>query len=441
MKLSLFKTVLLGVFGLAALIGLFAFATYSSHGGTTGGIGTVVIWGTLPKADVDAALSAVMNTDTSIKGVSYVQKDPAALSSDLATAIATGASPDLVLASQEELHTLSKFLTPIPFSTLSARTFTNTFVEEGNLLALPNAGGYYGIPFLVDPLVLFSNNAILASDNIAKPPATWEALTGLVPNVAVQSPTQQITRGLIALGTYSNVHDARGILSALFEQVGVPISSYSPSGTLSANLGESTPGANGQPPGEAVLGFYTQFADPSKVSYSWNASLPDSEQAFQSGSLALYLGYVSEARFLAAANPNLSFDVTPLPQPATATTKSTYGLLYSFMIPRGSANESGAYQAAKLLSGLGGTTANDTVAASATGLAPASRSALAVAPNGATAAVAYASALYATGWLSPAPSDTDQVFSGMINDVISSRTTPATALSIAGRSLSSLLQQ
>lgn len=435
MKISLFQGILFTVFGIGAFIGLFVFATHTSNTGSSDTVGTVVIWGTLPKAGIETTLAAVGQTDQTLKNVSYVQKNSATLTSDLAAAIATDTAPDLILASQEELKVLSKFITPIPLATLPASTFVNTFIEGGRIFAIPSGVGYYGIPFLVDPLVLFSNRAILSSNGIAKPPATWEALTGLVPNVALLTPTRQITRGLIALGTYHNVHNARGILSTIFLQTGVPLSSYSASGMLAANLGKTS--SSGVPSGQAVLGFYTQFADPSKVSYTWNGSLPDSQQAFLAGDLALYLGYASEARFLTQANPNLNFNVAPVPQPATATTKNVYGLIYAFMIPRGAKNVEGAYQAAALLTN----SAEQIAAAAATGLAPATLNQLAQAPADPVAAVAYFGALYTKGWLSPAPADTDSVFSGMIGSVISGRSSPNTALVSAEQSLSSFLQQ
>lgn len=434
MKISLFQGILYGVFGIGALIGLFVFATYTNTNNGSGAVGPVVIWGTLPAEGVQATLTAAAGVDQSLKGVSYVQKSAETLSTDLASAIATGAGPDLVLASQEELLALAKFITPLSPEVLSARTFTSTFTSGSGVFAAPG-GGYYGIPFLIDPLVLFANRSILASSGVAKPPATWEALVGLVPKVAVLTPSRQITRGLIALGTYDNVRDARGILSALFLQQGIPLSAYSSGGFLSADLGSGVVG--GRAPGPAVLGFYTQFTDPSKVSYTWNASLPNSEQAFLAGDLALSLGYASRARFLRAANPNLDFDVSALPQPATATLKSTYGLIYAFMIPRGSRNPSGAYQAAALLT-------NDAVqaaAAASTGLAPATLNQLASVPADPIAAVAYAEALYTKGWLSPTPANTDTIFSAMIRDVISGRSTIESALSSAGSSLSVLLQQ
>ena len=433
MKTSIFQVILIGIFGVGALIGLFVFATYSGNNNSSSAVGTVVIWGTLSGDDIQAALTTIGQTEKLLKNVSYVQKDPSTLPGDLSSAIATGSAPDLVLASQENLRALAKFMTTIPSATLSESAFTNTFVEEGSLFAA--ADGYYGVPFLIDPLALFSNRTILSSNGIAKPPSTWEALAGLVPNVAILTPTRQISRGLIALGTYDNVHNARGILSAIFLQAGAPLSEYSSNIGLASNLGISA--SSGTPPGQAAVGFYTQFADTSKVSYTWNASLQDSRQAFLSGDLALYLGYASESRYFAAANPNLNFIVTPIPQPATALTKSTYGLVYAFMIPRGAKNPSGGYQAAVLLTN----SAEQDVSASATGLAPATLNQLAVAPSDPTAAVAYSEALYAKGWLSPSPANTDAVFSSMIDSVITGRSNLNVALTTAERSLTSLLQQ
>lgn len=435
MKITLFKGILLGVFGLAALIGLFVFATYSGKGPGTDSVGRVLIWGVLPAQDMQNLLTAATQNDQSFKDVTYKERDAATLVSELAAAIATDSAPDLVLASQEQLQALSKFISPIPLATLPARAFANAFVQEGALFSAPAGQGYYGVPFLVDPLVLYYNRSILASSGIAKPPTTWESLIGLVPNVATLTSTRQVTRALVALGTYDNVKNARGVLSTLFLQQGVAVSSYSPNGSLVADLGRTA--AGGSSPGQSVLGFYTQFADPAKMSYTWNGSLPLSSQVFLAGDLALYFGYASEARFLASANPNLNFDVTPVPQPATARTKAVHALLYAFMIPRGAANSAGAYRVAVLFSGSDAQTA----AAYATGLAPASLTALGAPPQDPILTVAYAEALYAKGWLSPQPPDTNRVFSGMIGNVITGRSTLEAALGSAENSLSALLQQ
>lgn len=435
MKLSPFQTIIFVIFGFAGLIGLFIFATYSGKSASQG-TGPVVIWGTLPKDAMQPLLTTLAQTEPALKEVSYVEKSEATLPTDLAAAIATNSGPDIVLASQEVLKPLSPFITPISSAQIPAGTFVNSFVQEASVYIAHDGSGYYGIPFLIDPLVLYSNRTILSSNAIARPPATWEALVGLVPSVAVTTPSRQVTRALIGLGTYDNVSNARAILSTLFLQTGVVLSGYMPGGNIVADLGENT-ASTGVPPGRSVLSFYTQFADPAKVSYTWNASLRNSEQMFLTGDTALYLGYASRAAFLKAANPNLNFVVTAIPQPATATSKSVYGLLYGLMISRGAHNPSGAYSVAALLTNA----TEQAAAATATGLAPASLTELATAPADPVASIAYAEALYAAGWISPSPADTDRVFSSMISNVTSGRSNLDTALVSAEQALTALLQQ
>jgi ABC-type glycerol-3-phosphate transport system substrate-binding protein len=255
-----------------------------------------------------------------------------------------------------------------------------------------------------------------------------------VPRITTQTQGGSIARGLIALGTYANVHNARAILSALFMQIGLPVSAYEANGFLKANIGAH--GSSGISPGQAVVHFYTQFADPAKVSYTWNAALPDSQAMFLSGDIALHLGFASEAQYFKKANPNLDFEVSPLPQPATATRKSTYGLMYALVIPRGAKNPDGAYLAAQILTDP----VYNRMFSDAVGLAPAVRLVLATPPSDPVAAVAYASALYAEGWLSPAPSSVDQVFGAMISNVTSGRFTIQSALGAAELALSAMLQ-
>lgn len=433
MKVSIFQGVIIAIFILGALFGLIAFATYKGGGGGGGAdFGTVSVWGTLPKDDISSALVEMGKKESALKNVSYTQIDEDALANSLATAIAVGSGPDLILASQENLLALKSFLSPIPSATLPESTFSTSFIDEAKILA-DDSGGHYGVPFLVDPLVLFVNNDLLASNGIVKPPSTWEGLVGLTPKLAAITPSKQVVRGLVGLGTYDNVRNARGILSALFLQTNVPLVTKSQGRQLRASLGQSG-GSGGTPPGEAVLRFYTQFADPEKLSYTWNSSLSNSRQAFQTGDLALYLGYVSEAKEIRAANPNLNFSVSALPQPETASTKTTYGLLYSFMISRGAKNPSGAYKAAMFLARSN----EQKTAAAITSLAPTSRTALAALPSDATLLVAYTSALYAKGWLSPAPAEVDKVFSSMIKDVTSGQSNPGGALTKAAAGLNLL---
>ncbi|HEX8947244.1 MAG TPA: extracellular solute-binding protein [Candidatus Paceibacterota bacterium] len=421
-NISTFQAVLMGVFGVFALIGIFVFATYSGSSSNKATVGTVVIWGELPKEQMTQALATMTQSDQTLQKVSYIYKDPATFETELTSAIASGEGPDLVLISQEDLGPLMKELTPIPYTSLPQRTFTDTFSDACSIYLAPE--GIYGIPVAIDPLMLYYNRTMLSSASIAAPPATWEALTGLVPQVTEHSSSQNISRALVALGTYDNVHDARGILSTLFLQAGVPIVERNAQGRPTASLGISS---SVTAPGESVVRFYTQFADPSKVSYTWNVALPDSLQMFTNGDSALYLGYASEASFIAAANPNLSFDMAPVPQLATASFKTDYARVYALALPRGSANQAGALLAASTFSKA----ANEQIVAAATKLAPALRSLLAAPPSDPIANAVYPQAIMARAWLSPAPAVTDQIFSRMILDVVTGRAPIAQALASA----------
>lgn len=435
MKVSLFQVILIAVFGLGAVIGIVTFAAYKGSSSEAEAIGSVVVWGTIPASEFYNAKNEMAKKDASFENLSYVEKNPETVAAELATAIATGASPDMVIISNEEVLGLRGFTTPISSTILSPTAYASTFIDEAKLLTLSDGSGYYGMPFLVDPLVLFWNNDILSSEGIAKPPDTWEAFAGLVPTLAILTPTKQITRGLIGFGTYDNVQNARGILSALFLQTRAPISTFMSYGSYAASF--SAAGTSDTRSGEAVLGFYTQFANPSKVAYTWNNSLPNSRQAFQTGDTALYIGYAAEARTLRALNPNLNFNVAPLPQPATAAAKVTYGTLYSMMISRGAKNPAGALKMATLLV----RPEEQKIIAEATGFAPVSRTALTAPPPDPLGGVAYASALYSKGWLSPGAQGVDSVFSSMINSVITGQLQPGAAISRATGALSLLLQQ
>src|ERR1035437_9055057 len=123
MKTSIFQTVLFVIFGFGALVGVFVFATHTgSNSKNSASIGPVAIWGTLPKAGIQSVLTIATQANSLLKDVSYVQKDPSTLPIELASAIATGNPPDLVLSSQEELVSLTKLIEPIPLTTLSERS-------------------------------------------------------------------------------------------------------------------------------------------------------------------------------------------------------------------------------------------------------------------------------------------------------------------------------
>lgn len=409
-----FQIVLMAVFGILALAALFLFSNFTGFQGGREAIGDVRIWGTLPADEFERGLSRLQSADRRFSGVRYTQKPVASFSRDLADAIASGTGPDMIVITQEQLLSERAKLNTIPSSSISERVYRDNFLPITEVFL--TSSGTYGIPFAIDPLILYYNRTTLQNAGIAEPPRSWEAVAGLALSLTSRADDGTIFRSAIALGEYRNVTNARGIVSLLLLQAGSPISNTTSGGQRAALLA-TAPGITGATSAESAIAFYTQFADPAKTLYSWNRSMADSRQAFLAGDVAMYLGYASEIPLIKEANPNLDFDIASVPAPQTLSTKVTYATTYAFAIPKASRNASGAYEAAMAMAGSDYAPA----LANALSMAPALRSALKPPANDLYAPVYYPEALIARGWLSPEPSETDSIFGAMIENVTTGR--------------------
>ena len=428
-KIHVFQVVLIGVFVVLALVGVFLFMNYGGPGGGSTVVGEVEIWGTLPGEGVGEGLTELSRGHREYLGVTYIEKTPETFDLELAEALASGTGPVLILISQEELMSQKNKLELISYETISEREYLDAYLPIFELFM--SGEGVYGIPVAVDPLVLFYNTTMLEAAGVAEPPATWEAISGLVSVLTRKLPDQTITRSAIALGEYENVTHARGIVSTLLMQSGNVITRVADTGDVRSVLAAGAGGIYGITPAESAMNFYTQYANPSKTVYSWNRSLLPSRQAFLAGDVALYLGYASEVDFLSAGNPNLEFDMARMPQPQTADTRITYGKGYVLALPKASKNPDGALRVAFALSD----SRVARVIAEALSMAPAVSKELSAKSTDRYAPIFYPDALIARGWLSPSPRVTDTIFGTMIGNITSGRREISDALSAADQAL------
>ena len=425
-----FQIILLAVFGFLALLGVFLFANFGGFGGSSAKVGTVVIWGTLPQSAMNGMVAAIQAGNQDYTGVSYVQKPADTFDSDLADAIAAGNGPDMVVISQEQLLDEQDKLSVIPSSVISERNYLDAYLPIDQLFLAQD--GTYGIPFAVDPMVLYYNRSLLTQGGVATPPTTWEAVTGLAENLTQQQ-AGTVSESVVPFGSYDNVENARGILSLLLLQSGNSITASTNAGVRSQLSTGGSAGAAS--PAAAAMNFFAQFSNPAKTVYTWNGALPSARQAFLSGNLLFYPGFASELPDLKAANPNLDFDMAAIPQPQTSTGKTDYARTYAFAIPKASKNSSGALTVAQALAD----SSHAQVVATSLYMAPAARSALSPAANDLYQPVFFPEALVAKGWLSPSPASTDRIFSTMIGNITSGRTDTNTAIQSADQALNAAL--
>ena len=411
-----FQIAMLGIFGVMAVMAVVLISNYRPADTTeTAAFGDrVIIWGSLEQAAFDQTFKALRDQDDSFKAVEYYEIDEAGFNNQLVNAIAEGRSPDLIVLPHDQLVQLRSKLLPVPYETISERQYRDTYVDGAEIFA--RTDGVYAIPFAVDPLMMYWNRDLFASNGLAAAPTSWEEVVrSVVPALTRKDTNRTILRSAIAFGEYRNVRNAGAVLSTLLLQSGSRMIEEGERGYIVA-LNESI-GDSGRPPLEAALQFYADFSNANSPAYSWNRAQAEDRSAFVSGDLALYFGMGSEALTISDRNPNLNFDIAPVPQGANATIERTYGRFYGFAIPRAAQNRSGAFAAAQTLAAPG--TAQ--VLSESLLLAPVTRTIIAQGNDGAFQQVIYRSALTARGWLDPNPVSTAGILQTMVEDVVSNR--------------------
>lgn len=420
--ISAFQIIVLSVFGASAVAGvlIFAFLIGSNSGAS---IGQVVIWGTFDETAFQVVLRQMAENDGRLRQVSYVQKNEDTYTTELTNALASGTGPDLFILRQDDTVTEAPKILSIPYSSLSKEQFQDLWVEGAETFL--SAEGTLGIPFAIDPFILYWNRDMFSTAGIARAPQYWDEMYDAARTITRRNDAGTIVKSAVALGEYTNVNHAKGILSMLIMQAGGRITFRDSAGTLSPSL-MARVGETSQP-AESAVRFYTQFANPSGADYSWNRALPESRTAFAQGDLAMYIGPASEEPLIRRLNPNLNFAASSTPQIRNTSKYVDVGYAYAFAISRTPQNpdgkrtvqemqksQQGALTAAYLLGGTDGSK----LLATAFGLASARRDVLSVRAQGYDE-LFNKQALLVRAWEDPSAKETERIFRDMIESVTS----------------------
>lgn len=424
-----FQLILLSVFGFFIIAGVVAFSTF--RGGSDGeSLQPITIWGTVSQESFNSLISeANIELDKSLQ-VTYTAFREDEFNNELVEALAVDRGPDVMLLSQDLIEKHYDKLFVLPYESFSERDFKDRFIEEGELYLTQD--GVLGFPFMVDPLVLYWNRTLFSNKGISQPPAYWDELFDLSQTLTDSDDRGNIFTSTVALGEFSNIDNAKEILTALIMQAGNPIVTGEPK-----DLDIVLVDRFNQPeaPAESALRFYTEFANPVKPVYSWNRSLPSSQEAFRSGDLALYLGFASELFEIQEKNPNLNYDVSLLPQIRGSEAQKTFGSMQAFAVLKNSNKVSSAYGVISIL------TEKDTLELweARTGLPPVRRDMVNKKQTDAFKSVFYKSAVISGAFIDPEPSSTEEIFRAMVEDVTSGRERISAAVLSAQSKISRLL--
>jgi ABC-type glycerol-3-phosphate transport system substrate-binding protein len=422
--MSKFQLTVILIFGAFIALGVFVFAT--SKGGPSEP--PVTVWGSLDETLFANFLKQTGVSDGDIQ-VTYREVSEKNFDGAFVESLASGVGPDLIILPEDKIvrHLNKLFL--IPFDSYSARDFRENFIEGTEVFM--GGSGVVGIPFTIDPMVMYWNRDLFSQEAIPNPPTRWSEFFALSERLTKGDSHSRITQSLASLGAYGNINHAKELLSTLIIQAGSPIVTLengTPRVVLSDRLG--FPGT----PGLLALDFYTEFSNPVKAFYSWNRALPQAQNFFLAGDLALYFAPASELSILRDKNPNLNFDVALIPQSLATNDRYTFAHMTGLSIVRNSQNIGGAFQIANQLT----TPTALQILSNLTNLPPVHRKLLAKSPSDLYQSVFYTSAIWARSFLDPNPKATDLIFEELVDSVVSGRERGASALNKADGEITNL---
>lgn len=427
-----FQTILVAIFLAFFVFGVLIFSGIINFKSTPADslTGNVTIWGTLPSDEVLDLFSNIDQSNSALV-VNYIEQKDVNYSQKLTESFAKDQAPDLFIIPSDKLISSSSYTYKIPYSSVSEKSFKDSFIDGADILLTKD--GILGYPILVDPIVLYYNKNMLSNESILYPPSSWDELFTMTSSLNKKSKDGLLSQSMIALGQYDNVNHVKEILSTLLLQNNNPIVDIKDNKFRSAI---KYPSPDGSFVLNQILAFFLDFSNPSKDSYSWNRSMPNSFDSFTADKLAFYLGYGSELFKIESVNPNLSFDVAMVPQTKGTNIKRTYGQMYTIVANKRSKNLSSALKVQNMIM------SPDFLKELSikTSLPSASRSLLAEKPKDPYLFTFFDSAIVSRTWLDPNKEQTDSIFRELIENSLSNKISSSEIINKANNQLDLLLK-
>ncbi len=260
-------------------------------GGSTKEV-TLTYWGlweeeTLIKPLID--LYKQKNPNVTVK---YLKMTPENYREKLVARSKSNQGPDIFRFHNTWLPEIKEIVSPLPSSIMPNEEFEKTFYPVAQK-DLKVGNYYYGIPLMVDGLVLIYNNNLLKKAGIVSAPSTWDDITEIVPKLTVKDQSGNLITSGIAIGTSSNIDHFSDIFGLLLLQNG-------------GNLGTIDSAE-----GTGALEIFRKFAE-SPQGY-WNDNMPASTMAFIQEKVAIIIAPSWQLLTIKAANPDIDLKVVPVP--------------------------------------------------------------------------------------------------------------------------------
>ncbi len=232
------------------------------------------------------------NKNPNIK-IKYQKMDPNGYRDKLIVRSQQKNGPDIFRFHNTWIPEIKDVLSPIPNKIMSAFEFDVIFYKIFQK-DLKIGNNYYGIPLMLDGLVMVYNEDLFNNAGIKNQPETWEDIINNIGQLTVKDKDGKIVTSGIALGTASNIDHFSDIFCLFLLQNGADLTKL------------DTPEAYG------ALESYRKFAE--QPENYWDESMPNSIDAFIQEKVAMIIVPSWEILKIASTNSNLKFRVIPVPK-------------------------------------------------------------------------------------------------------------------------------
>jgi multiple sugar transport system substrate-binding protein len=255
---------------------------------------TLTWWGLWESDSTMSVLIRDFEKDHPKIKIKYIKQDPQNYSQKLQAQIGSETGPDIYRYHNTWVPMLRSELAPLPESVITPKAFAQLYypvIPDD----LSSEGPIYGVPLGIDTLTLFINPEITRDFS---PPADWIAFTEVARGTTVYGSDGKIETAGAALGSMKNVTHAPDIMSMMMVQNGADL--YGETGSERSKRAIAS-----------ALEFYASFS--SGENRVWENTLEPSIEAFAKGRLAMYFGYSWDIFQIRALNPDMQFEVHPVP--------------------------------------------------------------------------------------------------------------------------------
>lgn len=203
-----------------------------------------------------------------------------------------GRGPDIFRFHNTWLPTIIEIIDELPGSVMSKKEFEETFYEVAQR-DLKIKDKYYGLPLMIDGLVMVYNEQLFTQAGLNTPPKTWTDVLSYANTLRVQDAGGNIITSGIAMGTANNIEHFSDILGVILLQNGATLQTITSSQASEA------------------LSFYRSFAEPPDS--FWSENMPNNIAAFVQGKVAMIIVPSWQILAIKQANPELKIKVTHIP--------------------------------------------------------------------------------------------------------------------------------